>query len=452
MNYLDILPLLSFLFCAGIFLVVIVRRQWNLTALAFCLGMASLALMEFSNFMALRVIAFEKILLWKRLSLLGEVLFVGNWLLFSVVFAKKDTKAAIRRWRWGLPFAYVLPGALLILLFTMNQAMTTEGFQIIRLGPIAKYFHISLMIIVIFILRNIENTFRSSSGLERWRIKYMIFGTASILFFYVYILSQRLLYNVIDMNNIYLISAVILLANILITYTVLRNKIVDGDIYVSRKVIYSSISLIAIGLYSIVIALSAQILKSFDIHKDLNLVILLIFFAALGMIIIFYNESVRRRVKSIINRDFRKSKYVYHDEWLAFSTELSRKISTKEICESFLRTLSERIFVKQSSLWLVDDSQTKFYLKDSQNLEMPSPKVDVNDRVIEYLYNKDYPVSKADILADKALAPISGEISTLFDFTKAELLVPLILAKKWVGLLTLGKIQTGETYAETGRL
>ena len=203
MNYLDMLPLASFLFCAGIYLAVILRRQWNLTALAFCLGMASLALMEFSNFMALSAIAFEKILLWKRLSLLGEVLFVGNLLLFSVVFAKKDTKAAIRRWRWGLPFAYVLPGALLILLFTMNQAMTTEGFQIIRLWPIAKYFHISLMIIVIFILRNLENTFRSYSGLERGRIKFMIFGVGSMLSIYVYVLSQRLLYNVIDVGNIY---------------------------------------------------------------------------------------------------------------------------------------------------------------------------------------------------------------------------------------------------------
>ena len=267
MNYLNILPFASFLFCATIFLVVILRRRWNLTALAFCLGMASLALMEFSNFMALRVFATEKIILWKQISLLGEMLFVANWLLFSIVFAKMDSKVAIRRWRWVLPFAYILPGVLLLLLSLKTQGMTLEGLQIIKLGSVAKYFHILLLIVVVATLTKLENTFRSSSGFDRWRIQYMIFGTASILLFYVYLLSQRLLYNVIDLNNVYLISAVILLANILITYTVLRNKIVDGDIYVSRKVIYSSISLIAIGLYSIVIALSAQILKSFNIHK-----------------------------------------------------------------------------------------------------------------------------------------------------------------------------------------
>ena len=83
------------------------------------------------------------------------------------------------------------------------------------------------------------------------------------------------------MNNVYILSAAILAANILITYSVIRKKIVDGDIYVSSKVIYSSFSLIAIGLYSVIIALSAQILKSLDVKKNLRLDILLIFFAVL---------------------------------------------------------------------------------------------------------------------------------------------------------------------------
>jgi len=448
MNYIDLIPLTSSLFCAAIFLVVILRRRWNPIALAFCVGMGSLALMEFANFLALRDSAIEKVLLWKRLSLLGEMLFAANWLLFSVLFAKEDIKAAIKKWRWALPFAYILPGVLLVFLFSMNQTIAMVDPWIIKLGHIARYFHVLLLIIVIGILMNLENTFRSSSGLERWRIKYMFFGIGSILLFYVYILSQRLLYNVIDMNSIYIMSAAILVANMLITFSIIRNKIVDGDIYVSRKVIYSSISLIAIGLYSIMIALSALILTSFNIHKNLKLDVLLIFFAVLVAIIAFYKESFRRRAKAIINRNFRKSKYVYHDEWMLFSTELSKKISTKEICESFLKTLSERLFVKYTSLLLTDDAHAKLYMIDSRNLEKPSLEISLNDRVIEYLYNENHPGSKSDILANKALLPIGREISILLDKTKAEVLVPLILAQRWVGLLTLGKIQTGEIYDE----
>ena len=449
MNYLDLLPLTSFLFCAAIFLVVILRRRWNPTALVLCVGMAFLALMELASFLALRVSAIEKVLLWKRLSLLGEMLFAGNCLFFSVLFAKEDIKAAVKRWRWALPLAYILPGVLLVFLFSMDQTMAMEGLRLIKLGHVAKYFHILMLLIVIATLMNLENTFRSSSGLERWQIKYILFGLGSILLFYVYILSQRLLYNAIDMNNIYIMSAAILGANILITYSIIRNKIVDGDIYVSRKVIYSSFSLIAIGLYSIIIALSAQILRTFHLQKNLKLDVLLIFFAALAMIIAFYKESFRRRTKAIINRNFRKPKYVYHDEWMVFSTELSKKISTKEICEAFLKALSERIFVKYASLWLIDEAQRRLYIIDSRNLDNPSLEISLNDKVIQYLYNANHPVSKSDILANKALLPTGRDILILLENTKTELLVPLILAQRWVGLLTLGKIQTGENYDET---
>jgi putative PEP-CTERM system histidine kinase len=416
--------------------------------MAFCLGMASLALMEFANFMALRVTPIEKGLLWIRLSLLGEVLFAGNWLLFSVVFAKGDIKSVIKKWRWAIALAYILPGVLFVFLLAMNQVLVIGDLGIIKLEIVAKYFHLSLLIIVIVILMKLENTFRSSSGLERWRIKYMLFGIGAILLFYVYILSRRLLYNTIELNNIYIMSAAILAASILIALSIIRNKIVDGNLYISRKVIYSSFSLIAIGLYTIIIALSAQILKTFDIQKTLRLDILLIFFASLAMVILFYKESFRRKTKAFINRNFKKSKYVYHDEWMVFSTELSKKISKKEVCESFLKTLTERMFVKHTSIWLTDDSREWLYIIESRNIEKPVVKISRNDKVIQYLYDKNQPVSKSDILSNKALLPLGQEVTMLLDETKAELLVPIIFARRWVGLLTLGKIQTGENYNE----
>jgi putative PEP-CTERM system histidine kinase len=416
--------------------------------MAFCLGMASLALMEFANFMALRVTPIEKGLLWIQLSLLGEVLFAGNWLLFSVVFAKGDIKSVIKKWRWAIALAYILPGVLFVFLLAMNQVLVIGDLGIIKLEIVAKYFHLSLLIIVIVILMKLENTFRSSSGLERWRIKYMLFGIGAILLFYVYILSRRLLYNTIELNNIYIMSAAILAASILIALSIIRNKIVDGNLYISRKVIYSSFSLIAIGLYTIIIALSAQILKTFDIQKTLRLDILLIFFASLAMVILFYKESFRRKTKAFINRNFKKSKYVYHDEWMVFSTELSKKISKKEVCESFLKTLTERMFVKHTSIWLTDDSREWLYIIESRNIEKPVVKISRNDKVIQYLYDKNQPVSKSDILSNKALLPLGQEVTMLLDETKAELLVPIIFARRWVGLLTLGKIQTGENYNE----
>jgi len=396
--------------------------------------------------MALGAPTGEKILLWKSLSLVGEMLLAGNWLMFSITFGKVNVKSTLKKWKWVLPFALLIPGVLIILLFTTDRLMMLAHQRIIMLGAPARYLHVSLLLIVIISLMNLENTFRSSAGLERWRIKYFLFGIGAILVFYVYVLCQRLLYYAIDMNTIYIMSPVVLAVNILIIYTIIRTGVVDGDIYISRRVIYTSISLIAIGLYSIIIALLAKIVKSLHVSSYLKLDVLLIFFAILAMIIIFYKESFRRKVKTTINRNFKKSKYVYPDEWLVFSTELSKSVSCKELCESFLKTLSERIFVNTLSLWLGEENQTNLHIISSRNLEMTNTQIKTDDRTIQYLYEQNKPSSKLDLMRNKKLLPISKEFSTLLDNTKAELLVPLKFGNRWIGLLTLGGIQTGEAY------
>ena len=402
--------------------------------------------MEFANFMALRVQTEGEILLWIKLSLVGEMLLAGNWLLFSVTFGKVNFKTALKKWKWVLPFSYLFLGVLVVSLFITHQAMTLGHPRVIMLGALARYFHISLLLIVITSLMSLENTFRSSAGQERWRIKYFLFGIGAILVFYVYVLCQRLLYYAIDMNNIYMMSSVVLIANILIVYSIIRTGVVDRDIYVSRKVIYASISLLAIGLYSIIVALIAKMLKSFHMTNYLKLDVLLIFFAILFLIITFYKESLRRKIKAIINRNFKKSKYVYRDEWLVFSTELSKSVSCNELCQMFLKTLSERVFVHTISLWLVEEDQSAFHIACSRNLKISNHQINTNDRVIQYLYEQNKPFSRNDLMNNNNALQMSREISALLHDTKAELLVPLKLGNRWIGLLTLGGIQTGQPY------
>jgi hypothetical protein len=447
-HYIDLLPLASFFFCAFLCLVVLLRRRWNATAVSFFAGMASLAVIEISNYLALNVPKTEESLSWHWVGLVGEGLFAGSWLLFSVVFAKGDLRNGLIKRIWTVVPAYAVPGLLLLILAITGQAMALAEANTVILLPLARYFNIAVLIVLVWTLMNLENTFRSSSGVERWRIKYLIFGLAFILLVQVYILSQRLLYNILSESDSNVGSAVVLVANLLMIYSVLRKNIVDGDVYVSRKVIYSSISLIAIGLYIVVVALSAQIVRTFEIQKHVKLDVLLAIFAAMALIIAFYKDSFGRRIKAIINRNFGQTKYIYEDEWLVFSTNLSKSIITAETCETFLRTLSERVYVSRVSLWLADEASDTLYMCASRNLAGVNMRIGFNDKVLDHLFRKNHPLSVLEMRSNKNLLPLSEAITTLLEKCKAELLIPLIVAENRVGLLTLGKIKTGETYDE----
>jgi putative PEP-CTERM system histidine kinase len=448
MYLIDVLPLASFFFCASTCLVVLLRRRWNATALSFFAGMASLAIMQICNYLAINTVTADESLTWKQVGLLGEILLGGSFLVFSIVFAKRDPINALRKGMWTVLPAYAVPGFLLLILSIEGQAIAVGDTNTIIFLPPGKYLNIALLVILIWTLRNLESTFRSSIGTERWRIKYLIFGLAFILLVQVYILSQRLLYNVWSVSDGNVGSAVALVANVLMIYSVVRNGVVDGEIYLSRKIIYTSISLIAIGLYSVVVALSAQILKSFEVQKHVRLDVLLAILAALTGIIVFYKESVRRRIKAIINRNFRKSKYVYQDEWMVFSTTLSKSTITNEICETFLQALCDRIFVKFASLWLADDATKSFHMIGFRNMAPLSTRISFDDKVVDLVFGREHPTGQLEIRSNKELQPLSGAIQTLLEKCKAELLVPLIVAEKWVALLTLGKIQTAQSYDE----
>ncbi len=443
---LDLLPLASCLFCAGIAVLSLVGRRGRPGATAFCLGMASLALMELANFLAIRATAVERIILWKQLSLAAEILVAGNWLLFGVLFAKEDVKGVLKKWVWALALAYVVPGSLLLLLFSQGQMVLTDNLQTIKLGAVAKYFHISLLLIIVLAVVNLENTFRSASIPDRWQIKNTFFGLGAILVFCIYVLSQRLLYHVIDLNNIYLMSGAIVISNTVIIYAFIRNKIVVGDIYVSRNVLYNSISLFTIGIYILLVGIVGQLIKSFGISTTIKVNILFVFAALLALVVIFSKDTIKRSFKGAVNKHFRKGKYDYREEWALFSSALSKKIHMGEVIDSLLQILSERMFLRTVSLWLVDESRSKLYMAGSRNIDRLPSEINLDDKVLSYLYEKESPLSHDELVNHKKLQPISKEISSFLRVTKAELLVPLIVGETPMGILTLGEIWSGESF------
>ena len=386
MNYLDLLPLVSCLFCAAIAVFVLVRRRGNYGAMAFALGMASLALMELANLITINATIPESILFWKKAGLWCEILVAGNWLLFATIYAKDDIKRVLNKWGWILALAYIVPSVLLVLQLASTEMFFTEDIRVISLGAFATLFHISLLVVIILALVNLEYTFRSSSDTDRWQIKHTFFGLGAILIFYIYILSQRLLYHSINLGDTLSMSTAIILSTGLMTYSYLRNKIIVGDIYISRNVLHGSVSLFTIGIYLVLVGLVGQLIRSLNLNVTSKIHIIFVFFALLALLVIFSKDTFKRSVKKTVNRHFRKRKYDYREEWRIFSTVLSRKLQAAEIAEAFVKTLVERIYAREISLWLVAEDSSTLHLQYSRNLPNDLPKINLNDNVLSLLF------------------------------------------------------------------
>ena len=449
MNYLDLLPLVSCLFCTAIAVFVLVRRRGNCGAMAFSLGMASLALMELANLIAINAALPETILFWKKAGMWCEILVAGNWLLFATIYAKDDIKRVLKKRSWILASAYIIPSVFLVLQLGRNQMLLTEDIQVIRLETFAALFHISLLVVLILALVNLEHTFRSSSDTDRWQIKHTFFGLGAILIFDIYILSQRLLYHSINLSDTFLMSIAIILSTGLMTYSYLRNKIIVGDIYISRNVLHGTVSLFTIGIYLLLVGIIGQLIRSLKLNVNPKIHIVFVLFAVLALLVIFSKDTFKRRVRKSVNRHFRKRKYDYREEWRIFSTVLSRKVQAAEIAEAFVKTLVERIYAGKISLWLVNEDRSKLHNRYSRNLPDNFSSFSLNNTILSSLFGEERPVNRAELLSGKQGSQSDTQkIATLLDETEAELLVPIAFAEKPLGLLTLGEIRGGEPFDE----
>ena len=136
---------------------------------------------------------------WLWRFLLMKSLVAGVWLAFSLVYARGNRSDFLKRWRWALLTALVVPPA--ILLFFSNQmvwAVAGPEGVVVRWLPLGKFWALVMVFITLGILTNLEKTFRASVGMSRWRIKYLFLGVGMIFGVKLYTLSQLLLFSVFD--------------------------------------------------------------------------------------------------------------------------------------------------------------------------------------------------------------------------------------------------------------
>ena len=130
-------------------------------------------------------------------------------------------------------------------------------------------------------LIQLENTLRSSSGSKRWQIKYVVFGIGAIISLFIYLASQALLFSTINIISIPLTSSVILISSSIMALFIIRHRLMDIDIFISRYVIYNSMTIVIVGLYLLSVGIITQGIRYFNIPLNYFFATLFVFIAAL---------------------------------------------------------------------------------------------------------------------------------------------------------------------------
>jgi putative PEP-CTERM system histidine kinase len=212
---------------------------------------------------------------------------------------------------------------------------------------------------------NLEQTLRHSSGRTRWQVKFLVFGVGILFGVHIYTDSQVLLYRLLSPNLEVTEAGVLFLADLLVIVSLTRARLLKFDFYVSRVVIYNSLSLLLVGIYFILVGVMARLVYAWKGAASVPLLAFLLFVAIVGLSVLFFSDRFRLRRKRFISRHFKRPMYDYQRVWSDFTQKTAALTQTREFCSILVRMVSETLDALSVTIWLVDEQSERLTFSGS---------------------------------------------------------------------------------------
>jgi signal transduction histidine kinase len=319
-----------------------------------------------------------------------------------------------------------------VVAFGLEPTFAPAPDGLMPLPPFGKSGIALALLIHIAALIQLENVYRAAQGQVRYRIKYVILGVAAILAVRVYVLSLAALYAGFDPGADLELAAATWLGGGMVAYAVVRHRLLDVDIFISRYVIYNSIAVAGTGAYLLLVGLMVYGLSRAVGALPMWLVPSVVMVALLGLGVLLLSDAARWRVRHFVDRNFYKNRHDYRIQWQA----VSRAVAAEHSVEGFLSALAgmarETLGARYAGTLLKEAGAERY---------LPHP---------EGAYPGAAPVREADLKPDPnpAWTSPAGPMEVYRNTASGNdvLYLPLRFGDERIGLVALGPRIAGGTY------
>ena len=324
----------------------VLLRPTALSSWLFAVGMVLLAAepaLDYQMALATNAVA-RGAWLWRSI-LLGSLV-PGLWLSFSLMYARGNQGEFLSRWKWFLLAAFLLPVSLVLGLPERSFGVVERSTGLlVQLGSAGKAWAIALLLITLAILINLEQTFRASVGMTRWRIKYLILGVALIFGVKVYRLTQMLLFSGYNPELAKLSLVAVLLGCSLIGVGLVRSSFGKFNIYPSRAVLQGSVTVILAGVYFVIVGVLAQWVERLGGAAAFPAQALVLLLGVVGVTVMLLSERFRIALRQFVSRHFRRPEHDFRKIWTEFTRRTASVLDAAILGKNAAEVIAESFHV-----------------------------------------------------------------------------------------------------------
>ena len=427
-----ILPLVNtlFLVASGIYLLTKRRKTFFYPLLG--VSCFVLSIIEFSNFMVFVSGDVTRALFWQRWALGGVLFLPISWNLISLMLARQNYRASIKKRAWYFVILFIITFWFLANIsketFINSSEIFLDGYGF-SLGNTGRNAFIFLLLTLIAVLIDLENTYSYSRGSQKQGIKSAIRGISIPVGAYFILSSFVVLFSFIDTRFTIIGSVAITIGFILVTRAILKYGLVDTDVHIGRQAVYTSGALIIIGTYLLMVGLVAKLFTKLGVNLTSFISFLAAFLVFFSFIAIVFSASLKRRLKTFVDRSFYKDKYDYRSEWANMSERLGTILNIGELTREVKNLVT--LLLNVDSVELVLDNR--------------------NPELMQWLLRYGKPISVDELLRENPA--LYEENKQFLESLDAHIIVSLNAKQKILGMMAVGrKLSGGDFSSEDSQL
>jgi len=434
-------------------LASVIRRNGSPATWCFSAGMVALGLDSLFAGLGLRATQPSDAVYWLSTAFVMKSVVPVIWMGFSLIYSRGDYRLFLTSWKWALAALAVVPVAVWFSdparLFQVVSLDPSGQPSALQFGLAAKALSGVLIVALVLVLMNLEQTFRAAVGTMRWRIKFVIVALGMIFGARIYVRGQAILFSGYDLTLTSVESGALVIGCVFLTLAYVRTGWVEIDVYPSLAVLRSSLTVLIVGGYLFVIGVVAQLVRRFGGAQILEYQAFVVLLGLAGLVVLLLSDRFRQRIQRFVARHFRRSQHDSVRIWTLFSQGLAHVRDQAGLCAVSVRLISENFDVLSANMWLLDEEghltvggSTSRHKPEAANGDSPIP---ASPEVVEGLRDR---VSPFDL--DEVNAPWAAELRQLNAATFAHgghrWCVPLRAGERMLGALVLADRVSGLGY------
>ena len=201
----------------------------------------------------------------------------------------------------------------------------------------------------------VEHLYRNTNPQQRWSLKFLCLGLGAYFAFDFYLFSDAMLFRRVNPEIWGARGVVVAIIAPLLAVSAARNPTWSLDVFVSRRIVFHSTTLLGASVYLLIMAVAGYYIRFFGGSWGGLLQVTFLFGAVLLLVLMLFSGTVRARIKVFLSKHFFSYRYDYRDEWLGFTRTLSQAGSGARVEERCIEALGQLVESPGGALWMCQE-------------------------------------------------------------------------------------------------